>query len=52
MRFAFLTIGTRGDTQPYVSLASELMLRGHQVVISAGEDLAGFVRQAGIEAIP
>jgi sterol 3beta-glucosyltransferase len=52
MRFAFLTIGTRGDTQPYVALASELVRRGHQTVISAGEDLAEFVRKAGIEAVP
>lgn len=52
MRFAFLTAGTRGDTQPYVALASELMRRGHQVVITATEDLAGFIQKAGIDAIP
>jgi sterol 3beta-glucosyltransferase len=52
LRFAFLTGGTRGDTQPYVALASELVLRGHQVVIATFEDLAEFVRKAGLEAIP
>lgn len=52
MRFAFLTIGTRGDTQPYVALANELVLRGHEAVISAAEDLSEFVRKAGLQVIP
>lgn len=52
MRFAFLTMGTRGDTQPYVALASELVLRGHQAVIASSEDLAELVRKAGVESVP
>lgn len=52
MRFAFLTAGTRGDTQPYVALASELVSRGHQVVIAASEDLSAFVSRAGLESVP
>jgi UDP:flavonoid glycosyltransferase YjiC (YdhE family) len=52
VRFAFLTVGTRGDTQPYVALASELTRRGHEVVLSATEDMAAFVQKAGIEAVP
>lgn len=52
MRFAFLTIGTRGDTQPYVAVASELVRRGHQVVISAAEDLGEFASKAGLEVRP
>lgn len=52
MRFAFLTAGTRGDTQPYVALASEMVRRGHQAVVTAGEDLAGFIQKAGVDAIP
>jgi sterol 3beta-glucosyltransferase len=52
MRIALLTIGSRGDTQPYVALGHELARRGHSVVVTATEDLTPFVTAAGLEAVP
>lgn len=52
MRIAILATGTRGDTQPVVALGDELVRRGHQVVVAVNSDLAGWVRRAGLEAVP
>jgi sterol 3beta-glucosyltransferase len=49
MRIALLTWGTRGDVQPYVALACELIRRGHRVRFCANVDLLDWVRRAGIE---
>lgn len=35
MRFAIQTLGTRGDVQPYIALAINLMARGHEVQLAA-----------------
>lgn len=51
MRIALVTIGTRGDTQPYIAMGDELRKRGHDVVLSVSEDLSGFVQSAGLRAI-
>lgn len=34
LRFTFLTIGSRGDVQPYIALAKPLMADGHRVKIA------------------
>lgn len=34
LHFTFLTIGSRGDVQPYIALAKGLMLDGHKVKIA------------------
>jgi hypothetical protein len=34
MRFTFLTIGSRGDVQPYIALAKGLLADGHKVKIA------------------
>jgi UDP:flavonoid glycosyltransferase YjiC (YdhE family) len=52
MRIALLTIGSRGDTQPYVAVGHELLRRGHSVVVTATEDLVPLVTAAGLEAVP
>jgi UDP:flavonoid glycosyltransferase YjiC (YdhE family) len=48
-RIAIATLGTRGDVQPYIALAVELMQRGHSVVIGAPSDFREFIISHGIE---
>ena len=38
MKIALLTLGTRGDTQPFIALGKALAARGHDVVFGAPED--------------
>jgi sterol 3beta-glucosyltransferase len=47
-----LTLGTRGDVQPFVALAQELLRRGHQVVIAAPERFSALVREHGVAFAP
>lgn len=49
MRIVILTIGTRGDVQPYVALGRALRDAGHSVVISSTSDFKDFVEKAGLE---
>lgn len=48
MRFAILTLGSRGDVQPYVALGRELIQRGHQVIICTGQSFENFIQENGI----
>lgn len=48
MRIALLTIGSRGDVQPFVVLGAELRERGHEPVLVSGADFKGMAEQAGI----
>jgi len=34
MNFVILTIGTRGDVQPYIALVSSLQNAGHRAVVA------------------
>lgn len=52
MRVAMVSIGTRGDAQPFVVLADELVRRGHQVVLGLSPNLVDFAARAGLEAKP
>jgi UDP:flavonoid glycosyltransferase YjiC (YdhE family) len=52
MRVAIQTLGTRGDVQPYVALALELIGRGHAVQIAAPVQLAGMVEERGVSFAP
>ena len=52
MNIGIFTYGTRGDVQPYIALALELMDRGHQVTIAAPENFAAFVEGFGIAFHP
>lgn len=47
-----LCAGSRGDYQPYIALAQQLMKLGKQVRITAGKDFEPFIRQYGIEVFP
>ncbi|MET4165006.1 sterol 3beta-glucosyltransferase [Gordonia terrae] len=48
MRFVIAVNGSRGDVQPAVALAAELLGRGHGVTLAAPPDLVGFGSGAGI----
>lgn len=48
MKVLILTLGTRGDVQPFVALAQELQRRGHQVVIAAPDRFANLVARRGV----
>lgn len=57
MRIVLLTIGSRGDVQPFVVLGVELKARGHEVVLAAGAEFRSMADRAGLgfralEALP
>ncbi len=47
-----LTLGTRGDVQPYVALALGLRQAGHEVTLATAERYADFVRGYGVSCAP
>lgn len=49
MRVAVFTLGTRGDVQPYVALADQMVKAGHSVVICTGKTFEKFIVEHGIE---
>jgi len=48
LRFAALTWGTRGDIQPFVALGTELVRRGHQVMLAARAPFRAFIEEHGL----
>lgn len=52
MRILILTVGTRGDVQPYVAVGIGLKAQGHTVRICAPERFRAFVREYGLEFAP
>ncbi|MBX4148202.1 glycosyltransferase [Paenibacillus lautus] len=52
MKIKLLTIGTRGDVQPFIALARGLQNNGHDVVICTSQDFEGFVRGHGVGFAP
>ncbi len=44
--------GSRGDFQPYISLAKELQKQGKEVRITAGKSQEDFVKSYGIDVFP
>ncbi|WP_456390744.1 glycosyltransferase [Profundibacter sp.] len=52
MKIMLLTIGTRGDVQPYVALGQELRARGHDVVITTSKNSTDMIKAAGLRANP
>lgn len=52
MRIVIVTIGTRGDVQPYVALAQGLMHAGHAVAICTHPTFRDFVAAHGVEFAP
>ena len=49
MRICFMTLGTRGDVQPYLALAQALVRRGHSAVICTGESFRQLIEEYGVE---
>jgi sterol 3beta-glucosyltransferase len=49
MRIAIQTMGTRGDTQPYIALAKGLMANGHAVQLAAPKQFEAMVRDHGVD---
>ena len=52
MKIAILTLGTRGDVQPYAVLGQELKQRGHQVTLSTAKNFKQLVKSYGIDFVP
>lgn len=52
MRITLFTIGTLGDTQPFVALAVRLRQDGHSVRLAARPDFAGLAAAYGIDFAP
>lgn len=49
MKALILTLGTRGDVQPFVALAQGLVRAGHQALVCGPHQFEDFVRQRGVE---
>ncbi|KAK1232385.1 Sterol 3-beta-glucosyltransferase [Marasmius sp. AFHP31] len=49
LHFTFLTIGSRGDVQPYISLAKGLKADGHRVRIATHGEFKEWIESHGIE---
>ncbi|KAI0768591.1 hypothetical protein BD413DRAFT_563204 [Trametes elegans] len=49
LHFTFLTIGSRGDVQPYIALAKGLMADGHRVRIATHGEFREWIESYGIE---
>ena len=52
MKFGIITCGSRGDIQPFLSLAVALKEKGHDVKIISSENFEPFIESYGIEFIP
>ncbi|KAJ7250909.1 hypothetical protein B0H12DRAFT_1018998 [Mycena haematopus] len=52
MQFVCLTIGSRGDVQPYIALGLGLMKEGHRVRIVTHEEYKPWIESFGIEHKP
>lgn len=48
-KFGLLTIGSRGDVQPYIALAKGLMAEGHTVVLLTHLEFKDWIESYGIE---
>ena len=48
MKIVVVTIGTRGDVQPYVGVSRALMARGHEVTLATSEEHEPLVRRYGV----
>jgi sterol 3beta-glucosyltransferase len=51
LHFTFLTIGSRGDVQPYIALAKPLMADGHRVRIATHGEYKEWIESVGVITI-
>lgn len=52
MKIAIVTLGTRGDVQPFAVLGRALQDRGHEVVFSTARNFKSFIASYGLNFIP
>lgn len=52
MNITCLTIGSRGDVQPYIALCKRLIQEGHKAKIVSHEEFGDWVQSHGIEFAP
>lgn len=52
MKISILTLGTRGDVQPYAVLGKALKQRGHQVTLSTAKNFEQLVKSYEIDFVP
>lgn len=52
MKIAILTMGTRGDVQPYAVLGKALQERGHEVTLATARNFETLVRPYAINFVP
>lgn len=52
LRITCLTIGSRGDVQPYIALCKGLLAEGHKPKIATHAEFKGWVESHGIEFAP
>lgn len=52
MKIALLTLGTRGDVQPYAVLGKALKHNGHEVTLSTGKNFSSLAHTYGLNFIP
>jgi len=52
MKILILTLGSRGDVQPYVALGRGLQQAGHAVRLATAEPFAEFVTSNGLDFVP
>ena len=48
MKIALLTLGTRGDAQPFIALGKALKVRGHDVVLGAPDNFQSWIEGHGL----
>ena len=49
LRITCLTIGSRGDVQPYIALCMGLIAEGHQAKIATHGNFEGWIREHGVD---
>lgn len=52
LRITCLTIGSRGDVQPYIALCKGLLAEGHKPCIATHSEFEGWIRSYGIDFSP
>lgn len=52
LHFTFLTVGSRGDVQPYIALAKGLMADGHRTRIATHGEFKEWIESVGFCSVP
>ena len=52
MKIALLTLGTRGDVQPFAVLGKALKKRGHEVSVSSAANFTSFLQSYNLNFVP